>query len=139
MDNHVAIGRPMAQPQNAVAGFEVFLEDGRIPSDLRGHAYLPGPRTAAALDRSGRLLLLAAADGRQPNYSEGITLIELAEILLSRGGWTAINLDGGGSSTLAVEGPGGRPMVLNSPCHGGIPPGRERPVANHLGVFARRR
>jgi hypothetical protein len=48
-----------------------------------------------------------------------------------------MNLDGGGSSTLAVEGANGRPEVLNSPIHQRIP-GRERPVGNHLGIFAER-
>ena len=37
---------------------------------------------------------------------------------------------------LAIEGPDGSPVVLNRPC--GPPPGLERRVANHLGVFARR-
>ena len=79
------------------------------------------------------------ADGRQPNYSEGVTLGELADIIRQHGGHTALNLDGGGSSTIVVEGPDGHPRVLNSPIHGRVPPGVERPVANHLGVFATRR
>ena len=48
-----------------------------------------------------------------------------------------MNLDGGGSSTLVVEGPDGEPRVLNSPIDNYIP-GRERPVANHLGILVRR-
>jgi exopolysaccharide biosynthesis protein len=81
---------------------------------------------------------LIVVDGRQPNYSEGVTLPELTQIVIEHGGDAALNLDGGGSSTLVVEGPKGEPAVLNSPVHGRIPPGRERPVANHLGVFAER-
>ena len=77
-------------------------------------------------------------DGRQPNFSEGVTLEELAAIIRAHGGWTALHLDGGGSSTLAREDADGRPSVVNAPIHGRHPPGRERPVANHLGVFARR-
>ena len=45
----------------------------------------------------------------------------------------AIELDGGGSATLVTEGEDGQPEVLSSPIHQRIP-GRERPVANHLGV-----
>ena len=52
------------------------------------------------------------------------------------GAFNALNLDGGGSTALAIEGPDGAPVVLNRPC--GPPPGMERRVANHLGVFAQR-
>lgn len=95
----------------------------------------PQPRTALALDRSGRRLILVVVDGRQPNYSEGATLVELAEILLAHGGYTGMNLDGGGSSTLVIAGANGKPVVLNSPVDQGLP-GRQRPVGNHLGIFA---
>jgi exopolysaccharide biosynthesis protein len=73
-------------------------------------------------------------DGRQPFYSEGITLKELADLMISLGAQNAMNLDGGGSSTMVVEGEDGRPRILNSPIDNYIP-GRERPVANHLGIF----
>jgi exopolysaccharide biosynthesis protein len=53
-------------------------------------------------------------DGRQPNYSEGVSLVELAEILRHHGAYTALNLDGGGSSALVVAGPHGNPQVLNA-------------------------
>ena len=49
-----------------------------------------------------------------------------------------LNLDGGGSSTLVAEDEKKNPVLLNSPIHGRLPPGKERPVANHLGIFARR-
>jgi hypothetical protein len=65
-----------------------------------------------------------------------MSLSELAEILIRHDGYTALNLDGGGSVTLVMEGTDGEPVVLNSPIHGRVPPGRERPVANHLGIFA---
>jgi hypothetical protein len=50
--------------------------------------------------------------------------------------YTAINLDGGGSSTLVIENVQGRPQILNAPIHASIP-GVERPVGNHLGVWVR--
>jgi hypothetical protein len=52
------------------------------------------------------------------------------------GAYNAINLDGGGSTALVIEGPDGLPVVLNRPC--GLPPGLERRGANHLGVSAQR-
>jgi len=90
-----------------------------------------------ALDREGRRLILIAVDGRQPNYSEGVTLAELAEIVIEHGGDTALNLDGGGSTTLVMEGKSGEPILLNSSIDNRIP-GRERPVANPLGIYAQR-
>jgi exopolysaccharide biosynthesis protein len=63
-----------------------------------------------------------------------VTLAELAEIVIGYGGDTALNLDGGGSTTLVVEGKSGKPVRLNSSIDNRIP-GRERPVANHLGIY----
>lgn len=48
---------------------------------------------------------------------------------------TALNLDGGGSVTLAIATPNG-PMLLNSPIQTRIPTW-ERPIANHLGFYAK--
>jgi hypothetical protein len=73
-------------------------------------------------------------DGRQPGYSEGVTLAELAEIVLALGAESGLNLDGGGSTALVMAGPFG-PQTLDSPIHTRLPM-RQRPVANHLGVYA---
>jgi len=51
-------------------------------------------------------------DGRQPFYSEGITLDELAHLMISLGAQYAMNLDGGGSSTMVVAGKDGQARVL---------------------------
>jgi hypothetical protein len=67
------------------------------------------PRTAIAKLRDGRILLVAV-DGRQPEKSVGMTLKELAEYLLSIGATDAMNLDGGGSTTMYLNG-----SVVNSP------------------------
>ena len=56
------------------------------------------PRTAAGLASGGRLLVLVVVDGRQPGWSVGMTLAELASLLRSQGVHDAVNLDGGGSS-----------------------------------------
>lgn len=139
-DNQVSIGQPMEKPHNVVSGFDVFLKAGKAnsSSDNRYLPNTPGPRTAVAVDKTKRKLLLFVVDGRQPNYSEGMTLPELSQLVLKYEADTALSLDGGGSSTLVAEGANGKPVTLNSPIHGRVPPGRERPVANHLGIFARR-
>lgn len=67
--------------------------------------------------------------GEWPPLFEGIELAEL-------GAWDGINLDGGGTTTMAVEGADGRPRLLNRPIHLGIP-GLERLSASHLGVKAK--
>lgn len=123
---------------NAVSGTEMLVTNGRRGADLEAEETRrePHPRTAVALDAAKEQLLLVVIDGRQPNYSAGATLTELAEIIMEQGGHDALNLDGGGSSTLVIEGTDGLPEILNSPVHRRIPPGRERPVANHLGVRA---
>ena len=72
-------------------------------------------------------------DGKQPRYSDGMTLKETADLLLERGAHDAIELDGGGSASLAVRDAGGSSILLSRPSHTRIP-GRQRPVANHLGV-----
>ena len=113
--------------ENAVAGRELLVKDGKPIVDRENKAYA---RTAVGVER-GEKLWLIVVDGKQPFYSEGATLKELAEIAIALGCDRAINLDGGGSSTLAVW-QGDRVKVLNAPIHTKIPL-RERPVANHLG------
>jgi exopolysaccharide biosynthesis protein len=76
-------------------------------------------------------------DGRQPFYSTGATFQELAELLKDLGAQFAMALDGGGSSTMVIEGENGKPVILNSPIDSYIP-GRERPVANHFGIYIKR-
>ncbi len=92
------------------------------------------PRTAVGYSKNGKYFFIVVVDGRQPFYSEGITLAELAELMLDLGAHDAMNLDGGGSSTLVIRGGNGKPRVLNSPIDQYLP-GRERPVANHLGIY----
>jgi exopolysaccharide biosynthesis protein len=80
-------------------------------------------------------LILIVVDGRQPFYSEGVTVQEMADLMIFYGGDNAINLDGGGSSTMVIQDPAtGEYRVMNSPIN--FLWGRERPVANHFGVFA---
>jgi exopolysaccharide biosynthesis protein len=93
------------------------------------------PRTAAGVSADGDTLILLVVDGRQPGYSEGVATAELADWLLALGAWDGVNLDGGGTSTLAVLGEDGRPKVMNRPIHANEP-GRERASGSHLGVRA---
>lgn len=128
---------PLDEAWNAVSG-EPLIEDGVVKIASFHDVRLLHPRTAVGLDRLETKLFLVVIDGRQPGYSEGATLPELARILLDAGAWNALNLDGGGSTALVIEGEPGHATVLDSPIHTRLP-GRERPVANHLGIRAERR
>lgn len=137
-DNRAAIDRPIGAVYNAISGLPVIVENGQISDQIKPDEYYAGvhPRSAVGLDRTRQTLLLFVIDGRQPHYSEGVTLPELAQIAIEYGADEALNLDGGGSATLAVEDQAGQPRVLNSPIHASIP-GMERPVGNHLGVWVK--
>lgn len=78
------------------------------------------PRTALGWNDTHYLLLVV--DGRQKDLSVGMTLPELADYMLKLGCTEAMNLDGGGSSTLWLNG-----RIMNSPSDG-----RERRIANGL-------
>jgi len=130
-ENAVSFSAPESGQYNAISGDRMLLENGALaggPDDVT-----VAPRTAIGLDGSGQKLIIVVIDGRQLLYSQGATLVELAEIMMYYGAETAMNLDGDGSSTLVVQGPLG-PRVLNSPIDNNIP-GRERAVGNHLGIF----
>ena len=117
---------------HALSGDRMLVQSGEIIPDLN-HNVLH-PRTAIGTNKNGRWLYIVVVDGRQPFYSEGATFKELAALLKDFGAFNAMSLDGGGSSTLVIEGPNGGPVVLNSPIDSYIP-GRERPVANHFGIY----
>ena len=119
---------------NAISGDRMLVLKGEIVPELEDQER--DPRTAIGINRNGRYLYLVVVDGRQPSYSQGATFTELAQIMIDQGAYMAMNLDGGGSSTLVVAGPDGQPRTLNSPIDNYIP-GRERPVANHLGLYIR--
>jgi Phosphodiester glycosidase len=83
------------------------------------------PRTLAGVRADGRLLLVTV-DGRRPGWSAGVTLAEAARVMRSLGAREALNLDGGGSTAMAVR---GRTVSLPSD------PTGERPVSDALVVL----
>jgi hypothetical protein len=116
---------------NAVGGFHRILQDGALTK--RALQSKPRyPRSAAGLSTGGRFLYLLVIDGGQSG-SAGATEAETALLLRALGAQDGLNLDGGGSSALAVRYPDGKTRVVNTPVHNGIP-GRERAVAACLGV-----
>lgn len=132
--NEASFGTATRKVYNAISGMSWLVRDREVIEDLND--VRQAPRTAVGLDGPGTRLIIIVVDGRQPFYSEGATIAELAELMLYYGGDNAIMLDGGGSSTLVIDWPGEGLKVMNSPIDLYIP-GRERPVGNHLGIFAK--
>ncbi|GAB4487658.1 MAG: hypothetical protein Fur0016_01370 [Anaerolineales bacterium] len=128
-----SFGTSIRKVYTAISGMIWLVRDRQVVEDLNDTR--SAPRTAVGLDGPGTRLILIVVDGRQPFYSEGATIAELAELMLFYGGDNAIMLDGGGSSTMVINWPGKGLQVMNSPIDLGIP-GRERAVGNHLGIFA---
>ncbi len=116
-----------------LGGTPVVLSEGRKVSDFREEriqdSFVNGrhPRTAVGIRKDGVWILLVV-DGRQEQRSIGMTLDELAAYLLSLGCVRALNLDGGGSSTLFVSG-----RTRNFPSD----PTGERPVSDAILLFPR--
>jgi hypothetical protein len=130
-----SVGLEPFLPREAVGGFPVLLRDSVPAADLDsagGAAFGPvrHPRTAVGIAAGGRRVLLVVVDGRQRPYSDGMTLRELAGVLMQLGVPTALNLDGGGSTTMVAPGPDGTLRIANRPSDAA----GERPVANALAV-----
>src|SRR5207249_5157316 len=110
----------------------MLVIQGKVDPDLNDQDL--EPRTAIGINRNGRYLILIVVDGRQPFYSDGATFADLGKLLINQGVYMGMGLDGGGSSTMVIDGKDGKPLILNSPVDNYIPV-RERPVANHLGIY----
>ncbi len=119
-------GHPVAE---AVGGFPVLVEGGRgVVAEQQGVIPTFGearhPRTAVGWDDDARSYWIVV-DGRQAPYSDGMSLRELEWLLLRLGATEAINLDGGGSTAMAIRG-----ELANRPSD----PAGERAVANVLAL-----
>lgn len=132
----VSIERGQSCPSGtdeALAAGPLLLKDGS-PQPHTLSLTARHPRTAFGLSADRNTAWMVVVDGRQPLWSAGATLPEMAQIFRRLGAAEALNLDGGGSSAMVIS-EDGAPRLLNSPIHAGIP-GLERPSANHLGVRA---
>jgi len=92
-----------------IGGYPELLDAGLPVGDLLvsenpGFAASRHPRTAVGVGPAGDVLWILVVDGRQGDYSLGMTLPELAALFQSLGVTEALNLDGGGSSVMVVRG-----------------------------------
>jgi len=104
-------------PAMIIGGWPRILRDGEnvagesatTEGTLSRNAEARHPRTAVGFSRDSSTLFLLTVDGRSEN-SGGMTLVELANVMRELGAWQAMNFDGGGSTTMVVEG-----RVVNHP------------------------
>jgi exopolysaccharide biosynthesis protein len=108
--NTLSFGPAIVEDGTVVDG----IETTEIDTNFGNHSIQGDqPRTAVGVIDENHLVFVVV-DGRQSGYSAGVTLTELADIMLDLGATTAYNLDGGGSSTMYFNG-----EVVNSPSNGG--------------------
>ena len=89
-----------------LGGNPVLVSNGAVASsnvDHTGAYFARQPRTGVGYTNDGRMFVVTV-DGRQPGYSVGMNLREFAELFVRLGAVWALNLDGGGSTTMVVEG-----------------------------------
>jgi exopolysaccharide biosynthesis protein len=121
------------QAANIIGGGPQLIRNGRVEITNAAEKILPAfvgdfhPRTAIAKLKSGQILLIAV-DGRQPGVSAGMSLTMLADLLIEFDAIEAINLDGGGSTTMVI-----RNKLVNKPSDAT----GERPVSDAILIFPR--
>ena len=116
-----------------IEGTSMLVRNGIIPGQF---SYEPGslsqrnPRTLVGCTEDGQELLLVTVDGRQAS-SIGMTSYESAELMLELGAYNALNMDGGGSTTLVARPAGEFGLALVNSVSDSSP----RAVVNGIGVF----
>ena len=127
---------------NAGGGNQPMLHDGEVVTPDNAYTKALNPHTAVGVSKDKTKVYLVTVDGRQNGYSEGMRTDEMAKLMRTYGAWDAINFDGGGSTTLAIDDTDdgkADSRLLNSPSDNSSPakPGTDRVVANSLAVFAK--
>lgn len=124
-------GFDWSQFDQAIGGGPFLVRNGQVSIDWSAQGFTAAfannrhPRTAIGRTRKGDIWFIAI-DGRQ-TLSSGATLAETARIMLRYGCVEAVNLDGGGSTTLNLFG-----LTLNRPSGG-----QERAIANGILFFGK--
>ena len=108
---------------DAIGGAPLLLLDGALTGQCNSGCGRQ-PRTGVGVTATGRILLVVV-DGRQAKWSLGPTMDEFARIMRDLGAVSALNLDGGGSSAMVVDG-----EVVNRPSDG-----HERSISSALLVL----
>lgn len=126
--------KPEQDWQMVIGGHALLVDNGQMVSYTKDLSALGGvrARTAAGISKDGKTVYIVAVEGRTSS-SKGITLGNLSLLMTKLGAWKAVNLDGGGSTTLVSRplGETERTRIINPEKNGS-----ERSVVEGLGVFS---
>ncbi len=139
MQRAFAPGQPVSlnieldfNPENtewAFGALNFLVKDGAL-NEISDEVLGTNPRTAIGFNKDNTEMIMVTIDGRNKNYV-GVKQTELAEIMLGLGAYNAVNMDGGGSTTMGVDFlKNSNVTVVNIPSDG-----RERKIASGVGVF----
>lgn len=117
--------------QMAISGGAVLLKDGVMPQPFSHLVNGRHPRTAIGSSKDGKQIFMVTVDGRQQG-SIGMTLEELSQFMSELGAYNALNLDGGGSTTMVARKLGTTTLeIVNTPSDG-----VQRGVTSGVGVLS---
>lgn len=115
----------------AVGGGAILVKNGKVPSKFSHEKPESAPQTAIGTTKDNKEAIIVTVDGRQL-ASKGMDQYELANLMLEFGAYNAINLDGGGSTTMVSRELGHNELqIVNK--HSDSNP---RKVTNGIGVFS---
>lgn len=125
---------PVKDWELVIGGHGLLVDNGQVVKYTKDLSSLGGvrARTAVGISKDGKKLYMIAVEGRTAE-SKGITLGNLSLLLTKLGVWKAVNLDGGGSTTMVSRplGETSRVRVINPESNGA-----ERSVVEGLGVYS---
>lgn len=114
--------------ETAISGGALLVKDGKVVSNFSHEISGYNPRTAVGTSKDGNTMYLVTVDGR--GASKGMTQAELANIMQEIGCYTALNLDGGGSTQMVGRISGEQNLkILNTPSE-------IRKVVNSIGIIS---
>ncbi|MEN8904383.1 MAG: phosphodiester glycosidase family protein [Clostridiales bacterium] len=119
--------------KSSITGGSAIIINGNTPKVYSHDASNASrnPRTTIGIDKSGKNIFFVTVDGRQKT-SIGMSMFELSDYLLSIGCYNAINLDGGGSTSIVARKEGDFDVSnINSPSDGNL-----RNIASGIGIFS---
>lgn len=117
------------QPVHTAIGTGALLVQDGQPRPVNDTTY--AARTAIGLSADGTEITILSADGDNYSHSRGATLAEMGRLMAARGTHTAVEIDGGGSSTMVTRLPGTDTLQVDND----LSDGELRSVPNGLGIF----
>ncbi|MEA1974266.1 MAG: phosphodiester glycosidase family protein [Bacillota bacterium] len=117
--------------KSIIGGGSIIVKDGQINSEFSLEIKGEHPRTAIGYTKDRKHIIMTTVEGRK-SFIPGVTENELANIMIDLGADYALNLDGGGSSTLAIRGFGLNELnVMNY-----LSDGSQRRIYNAIGIIS---